>query len=99
MLPPSLRHNVLAILSRHLGSRRYRVYLFGSRARGTANERSDYDFGIQAESPLELATLGKLRGELDELPVLQRIEVVDLAAASPDFVQRALVGAKLLDER
>lgn len=98
-LPAALRSRVLAVVARHLSGRRYRVHLFGSRARGTATPRSDYDLALQADAPLDFATLARIRAELDELPVLQRIELVDLAAASTDFVRRALEGSELLDDR
>jgi len=98
-LSPALREQVRGIIGRHLGQRRYRLYLFGSRARGDATSRSDYDFGVQADGPLELATLARIRADLEDLPVLQRIDVVDLTAATPEFVHRALEHSQVLDER
>jgi predicted nucleotidyltransferase len=98
-MPAALRRQVVTVVARHLGGRHYRLYLFGSRARGTATPRSDYDIGVRPEAPLDLVTLAALRADLEELPVMQRLEVVDLASASPDFVQRALQDSELLDER
>ncbi len=98
-ISPSLQTQIVAAVSRHLAGRRYRLYLFGSRAQGTATPRSDYDVGIESETPLPLAMMECIRAELDELPIMQRIELVDLTAASPDFVQRALATSEVLDER
>ncbi len=44
-----------------LQGRRYKLYLFGSRARGDASPRSDDDMVLQADPPLDLATLARVR--------------------------------------
>lgn len=98
-VPQHLLLRVREIMAQRLSGRRYRLYLFGSRARGTASPRSDYDLGVQADGQIDLATLAEIRDDLEQLPVLQRIELVDLTAASPDFVRRALETSELLDER
>jgi predicted nucleotidyltransferase len=98
-LAPELREQVVRIIVRHLAPQHFRLYLFGSRARGTATARSDYDFALEAGQSLDLATLARLRADLDDLPILQRVELVDLNEASDDFRHRALDGALLIDER
>lgn len=98
-LPIDLNRKIRQILARHLANRHYRLYLFGSRAAGTATVRSDYDLAIQTDAPLPLAILAALRADMEELPVMQRIELVDLAACAPDFAQRALATSQLVDER
>ena len=97
-LPAELRQRLLNIVAQRLAGRHYRLYLFGSRARGTATVRSDYDLGVQTEAPLDLATLAHIRGDLEELPILQRVEFVDFSSATPDFMRRALQNSELLDE-
>ncbi len=64
-----------------LQGRRYRLYLFGSRARGEATPRSDYDLALWADPPLDLATLAHLREALEALPILQRVDLVELSWA------------------
>lgn len=98
-LPPALREQVRGIFGRHLGDRRYRLYLFGSHANGRATPRSDYDFAVQAQAPLDLATLAAIRADLEDLPVLQGFDVVDLTAAAPEFARRVLEHSQILDER
>lgn len=72
------------IVRKHAGSGA-RVVLFGSRARCEANPRSDYDIGVDAGAPLPLATEERILAELDVLPVLQKIDLVDLRRASQAF--------------
>lgn len=49
------------------------VVLFGSRAKGTARERSDIDIAISGVSDID-----GLQEEIDDLPTLYKIDLVDL---------------------
>lgn len=49
------------------------VILFGSRAKGTAGERSDIDIAVSGVKDVE-----KLREELERIPTLFSIDLVDL---------------------
>jgi predicted nucleotidyltransferase len=55
------------------------LLLFGSRARGDAHARSDWDFGYVAASTLEVA---ELLAALVETVGSDRLDLVDLARAS-----------------
>lgn len=81
----------------YLRGRRYRLYLFGSRARGTATPRSDYDLALWADPPLDLPTLGALRAALEELPLPVRVDLVDLRL-SPGLLRAVEEEGVLLDE-
>ena len=91
--------SIREIVARLLPGIRYRLYLFGSRVQGQATRRSDYDLGIMADGVLPLSTLARIREELEKIPVLQRIDFVDLSAANPAFVAIALKTSQLIDER
>ena len=73
-----------------------RVLLFGSRAEGTAQERSDFDVGVDGSDPLLLEVFYQVEDALDELPALYRIDWVDLNNVSPDFRESALLHTKVL---
>ncbi len=69
-----------------------RVLLFGSRARGDADDRSDFDLAIETEHPERLPELSAL---FREHPLtLVSFDVVDLPAAQPHFKARILSEAK-----
>lgn len=72
------------IIRKHLGAQ-VRVVLFGSRAAGRATPRSDYDIGIDAGQALNFGLLERIQAEIDELPVLQKTDLVDLQRASNEF--------------
>ena len=86
-------------VARNLPGISCRLYLFGSRVRGRATSRSDYDLGILADCVLPLPTMDRMRKDLETLPILQRIDLVDLSAADPAFVAAALRTSQLLNER
>jgi predicted nucleotidyltransferase len=58
------------------------VYFFGSRVSGKARERSDFDVAIDSVSPVEPRLFARIRGALDELPTLYRVDLVDLTCVS-----------------
>jgi predicted nucleotidyltransferase len=68
----------------------HRVVLFGSRARGTAGPRSDFDLGVDGAEPLPLVDFFEVEDALESLPTLYRIDWVDLRRVSPEFRERAL---------
>ncbi len=76
----------------------HRVVLFGSRAKGTAAPRSDFDIGVDGAEPLPLADFFAVEDALEALPTLYRIDWVDLRRVSPEFRERALEGAELIYE-
>ena len=58
------------------------IYLFGSRARGTARERSDIDIAIDAKDKLRPARISEARDMLAESNIPYTIEIVDLHSVS-----------------
>jgi type I restriction enzyme S subunit len=73
------------VIRRHVPDPAYRVFLFGSRATGSASERSDIDIGIEGPVPVSRAALAAIHEELEEAPTLYTIEVVDFARVSEKF--------------
>lgn len=64
---------IRGVLARHPGV----AWLFGSRAKGTARPASDIDLALEGpEDPLVTAAV---EGELDELPLPYRFDVVSVA--------------------
>jgi predicted nucleotidyltransferase len=78
------------IVRRHLPDPAYRIFLFGSRARGTAHERSDIDIGIDGPLPGPYEILASIIEEIGESPTLYSVDVVDLKRAPAQFRAVAL---------
>ena len=61
------------------------VFVFGSRANGTAKKTSDLDLAIDNDTPLGLSLLGELKHAFSESNLPIRVDVVDLHAISKEF--------------
>ncbi len=95
-MSPGLRADldeVERLARRTLAGLTYELLLFGSRARGDARASSDIDVGLLAAAPLPPDRLALLREALEDSSILFRVDVVDLAAASPTFRERVLTEA------
>jgi len=80
----------VGIVRRHLPDPAYRIFLFGSRARGTAHERSDIDISIDGPLPVPYEILATIIDEIGESPTLYSVDVVDLKRAPAPFRAVAL---------
>ncbi len=54
-----------------------KIYLFGSRARGTQSTSSDIDLAVDAGKPLDFATYLELKAVLAEVDVPGVLDIVD----------------------
>ena len=62
-----------------------RILLFGSRARGDAEQTSDFDIAIDAGSKIPLDVIARIEDEIEELHTLKSIDIVDLNRVNPAF--------------
>ena len=78
---------------------RVKVFLFGSRATGRAGSRSDIDLGIDLGHAIAPEVLAALRDTFDELPIMQKVDVVDFFTVDSVFKSVALQQTTSLYER
>lgn len=78
---------------------RVKVFLFGSRATGRAGVRSDIDMGIDLGHAIAPEVLAVLREAFDELPIMQKVDVVDFFGVDETFKAVALQQTMSLYER
>ena len=69
------------------------VILFGSRAKGTAHEKSDFDIAVSGVKDIE-----DLREQIEEIPTLYSFDIVDLDECKNQLLKEdiALYGRKIL---
>jgi hypothetical protein len=94
--PPLGSERVAGVLKRHPSV--LAALLFGSRARGSPAEGSDFDIAILAEQPLTLEELGGIAAELAAalgVPA-DKIDVVDLQAAPNELLYKVIRDGELL---
>lgn len=54
-----------------------KIYLFGSRAKGTHSERSDIDIAIDTGRLMTMTERGQINSMIDALNIVQNVDVVD----------------------
>lgn len=72
----------------------YEVYLFGSWAKGSATDRSDIDLAVLGPHPVPWRQWVILKQAVDEIPMLRKIDVVDLQRAGAIFRKNILTHAQ-----
>ncbi len=85
-----LKNEILEIIGKHLDLHSYQVFFFGSRVIGKGNERSDIDIGIEGPESVSFQILSNIEEEIENLPTLYKIEIVDFKQVSSDFYKVAL---------
>lgn len=86
---------VKSILQRHLPERE--VWVFGSRASGTAKKFSDLDLAVIGSLPLTLGQLALLEHDFDESELPFKVDLVDWAAINGSFREIIRKTAKPLE--
>lgn len=76
---------VTRVLRRHLPDPAYRILLFGSWATLDSIPTSDVDIGILGSKPVDEVVMAQIKEEVDRLPTLRKIEVVDLQTVEDRF--------------
>ena len=68
------------------------VFLFGSQAKETQHDKSDYDVGYWSEIKINASKMADLKHQLEEWPIPGRVDLVDFSQLPDSFVEIALLG-------
>ena len=77
------------IIRKYLGEE-YKIFLFGSRVGDNFQPSSDYDIGIEGPTEIGIGVLAQIKEELMELPIFQKIDIVDFASVDKSFYNVAI---------
>jgi predicted nucleotidyltransferase len=91
-----LREDILRIVGEYLDLKKYKVFFFGSRVKGTNSPRSDIDIGIEGPKPVPIKAIAEIKERISDLPILYHIDVVDFKNTSSDFRKIAKQNFKLI---
>ena len=80
-----LKKEILEIIGRHLDLNACQIFFFGSRVLGKGDERSDIDIGIEGTKEIPYEIMAHIRDDIENLPTLYKIEIVDFKKVSNDF--------------
>ena len=81
------------IVLKALAGEKVRIFLFGSRARGTRHPGSDVDIGFIPQHPVNPARISALRARIEDSNTPYKVDIVNLLDVSQDFRQNALKDA------
>ncbi|OGP10119.1 MAG: hypothetical protein A3G39_07930 [Deltaproteobacteria bacterium RIFCSPLOWO2_12_FULL_43_16] len=95
----NLTNLIISSVKRHIPFEHYQIFYFGSRVRGRATSRSDLDIGLKAENKIPFYVMARIEEELDGLPMLQKIDIVDFSLASEDFKREAEKDREIIYEQ
>lgn len=85
-----LKKKILDVLGKYLPPSSYSLFFFGSRVKGDSQLHSDIDLGIMGRRKIPAKIKLAIEEELESLPVLYKIELVDFADVSDEFKKEAL---------
>lgn len=80
-----LKRELKKIAERNLDISRYAIFFFGSRVSARGDDRSDIDVGIEGTELVSLDAMRRIKEDIDKLPLLYKIDVVDLSQTSDSF--------------
>ncbi|TSC74897.1 MAG: DNA polymerase beta domain-containing protein [Parcubacteria group bacterium Gr01-1014_30] len=83
-------------MGKRLDLRKYKVFFFGSRVSGRGAKTSDIDVGIRGPKEVPLDKMAEIREDIEKLPLLYKIDVVDFSAADKVFQKVAASQLELL---
>lgn len=92
-----LKKEILEIIGRYLDLKVYRVFFFGSRVIGKGSERSDIDVGIEGPLPVPPKIMSEIEDEIENLPTLYKIEIVDFSQVPEKFKKVAKEKIEILN--
>jgi DNA polymerase sigma len=78
------------VLDKNLSGISYHAFVFGSQANKISLSRSDIDVGIMADDVIPSWQLSNIIGDIEELPMLYKIDVVDFKEVDDQFKEVAL---------
>lgn len=93
-----LKKEILAIIGKYLDLKQYKVFFFGSRVSGKGDERSDIDIGIKGKEAVPPLSLSDIQEDLENLPTLYKLDIVDFAQVDERFKKVALQCVEPLNE-
>jgi predicted nucleotidyltransferase len=92
MNSPEIKYINIAknIILKYVPKNDYAVFLFGSRADGTAKKTSDIDIGFIGSQPLSSVLKADMEYELGESIIPYKVDLIDFSMTNNDFRQIAL---------
>jgi len=92
-----LQQLIKEVFDKHLRVENYRLFFFGSRVKGNNSSMSDIDLGIEGQKKLSPLVKLTIEEELQNLPILYKIDLVDFGNVSGDFKKKVLENVEFIN--
>lgn len=92
-----LKSQIKEIVGKRLDLAQYQLFFFGSRVSGRGDEHSDIDIGIEGKEPIPVLTRSEIEEDIENLPILYKIDFVDFKTVSDDFYRIAKQSIEPID--
>jgi type I restriction enzyme S subunit len=85
MLTQIAIHKLQDILFRHVDTKEYSFFIFGSRSVGNNKKYSDIDIGIEGKKPLSFGIIAKLEEDFENSDLPYTVDIVDFTTVTSRF--------------
>ncbi len=93
-----LKTELLSSVRAEVGNKKFSLFFFGSRVKGTENERADIDVGYLSDGVLDSAVKWKIKERINEIPTLYKIDFVDFGSVDEQFKDLAMSKTEIIYE-
>ncbi len=76
---------ILEVVEKYIDLEQYKLFFFGGRVESKGDDRSDIDLGIKGDKAVPVEAMSSIEEDLENLPMLYTIDVVDFSRVSSDF--------------
>jgi predicted nucleotidyltransferase len=87
---------IITTIRKHV-TKKYSILLFGSWAQSVAIPASDIDIAINGPERIDSLVMARILQDIEDLPTLRKIDIVDVHAADKKFRERILNKAVVID--
>ena len=87
---------IVQVIRRYLPAESHRILLFGSWATLEASPTSDIDIAIEGATVLDSTVMSEIHEEIDKLPTLRKIQIIDIQQVHDRFRNRVLSQGQVL---
>lgn len=86
---------IIKIIRKYI-AKEYKVFIFGSWAKGNAQSASDIDVGILGKEKVPWSLMARILDKTEDVRTLRSIDIIDLNAVDDSFKNNVLKHAKVL---
>lgn len=92
-LDEKIKQKIIAVISALMPD--VKIYLFGSRARGTNSDRADIDIALDGGKRLPIADVDEIKSMFKESNIIYQVDVVDFYQVS-DLMRKAIENDRVI---